>query len=89
MNTETHGLGIPASRRAVCVYCSELVDTAADHTFQLAYGWVENRRGGGAHAIAKIERKGKYACHECINKLRKGISPDQGALFSIHLYDDE
>jgi hypothetical protein len=89
MSNEHYGLGIPASRRATCVYCSELIDTAADHTFQLAYGWVENRKGGGAHATQLMERKSRYACKLCIDKLRKGISPDQGTLFAVNLYDDE
>ena len=83
-----HGLGIPASRRALCVYCGELIDTAANHTFQLGYGWIEQRRGGGNHATQLMQMKNQYACKECIAKLRKGISTDQGSLFALNLYDE-
>jgi len=89
MSNDSTGLGIPVSRRALCVYCGELIDTAADHVFQLAYGWVENRKRGGSHATQFMERRNKYACKFCIALLRKGISPDQQSLFALNLYDDE
>jgi hypothetical protein len=82
------GLNIPASRRTNCVYCSLTIDTAGDHVFQLAFGWVECRKGGGAHATQLMERRAKWACKPCIDLLRKGISPDQGTLFSLGLTDE-
>lgn len=79
---------IPVSRRAICVYCSITIDTAADHVFQLATGWVENRKKGGSHATQLMDKKPQWACKPCIDLLRKGISPDQGTLFVIGLTDD-
>lgn len=88
MSDEYGGLGIPVSRRALCVYCSEIIDSNAVGVFELVQGWAENRPKGGTHAVALQMRRNKFACKFCIGKLRKGISPDQGSLFALNLYDE-
>lgn len=79
------GTGIPVSRRATCVYCGLIIDCNANGTFQLSTGWCEIRRRGGSNAIALPIRHPRFACHECIDRLRHGISPDQQSLFNIDL----
>lgn len=88
MNTANDGMGIPVSRRATCIYCAIFIDTNANGTFQLATGWCEIRKRGGTNTIALPKRHARFACNECIDRLRHGISPDQGALFTLDL-DDE
>lgn len=74
---------VPLSRRATCVYCADQLDTSATGVFQLARGWLENRRRGGANTIALAERLPKYACGICIDKLRSGIPVGQQTLFGL------
>lgn len=83
MTSPNDGTGIPVSRRATCIYCGTFIDTNAVGVYQLATGWVENRRKGGANTIALAVRHTRFACHECIDRLRHGISPDQQSLFNI------
>lgn len=88
MTTLNDGTGIPVSRRATCTYCGIFVDTAAIGVYQLATGWLENRRRGGANTVALPNRRYKFACRECIDRLRHGINPDQGSLFGLVDGDD-
>lgn len=82
------GVPIPRSRRRLCSYCSCTIDSNGTGVFQLANGWLENRRKGGANTIALAIRKDIYACHECIDKLRNGIPAGQMALFDPREYLD-
>jgi hypothetical protein len=83
MTSPNDGTGIPVSRRATCVYCGTFIDTNANGVFQLSTGWCEVRRRGGSNAIALPIRHTRFACHECIDRQRHGISPSQGVLFNI------
>jgi len=83
MTSPNDGTGIPVSRRATCVYCGTFIDTNANGVFVLSTGWCEIRRRGGSNAIALPIRHPRFACHECIDRQRHGISPDQGSLFNI------
>lgn len=87
MTTLNDGMGIPVSRRATCTYCQTFIDTNAIGVFELATGWCENRRKGGTNTIALAKRHARFACHECIDRLKHGISPDQQALFTLDLDD--
>jgi hypothetical protein len=85
MMTVNDGMGIPLSRRATCVYCSIFIDTNANGVFQFASGWLENRRKGGANTIALPNRRPRFACRECIDRLRHGIPVGQGTLFGLDI----
>lgn len=74
---------IPLSRLRNCVYCQCQVDSNAIGIFQLATGWLMNRRSGGANTIAMPKRQDFYACAECIDKLRHGIPVGQQSLFTL------
>lgn len=81
MTMSNDGVPIPLSRRRLCAYCSCTVDSNGTQVFQRASGWLENRKRGGANTIALPIRRDEYACGECIDKLRHGISIGQGRLF--------
>ena len=84
---ENDGIPIPLSRRRLCTYCLATIDSNGTGTFQLAHGWLENRKRGGANTIAVPIRDDIYACGECIDKLRHNISPGQARLFGPKEYD--
>ena len=79
---------IPLSRRRVCCYCLCTIDSNGTGVFQLAHGWLENRKRGGANAIAIPIREDTYACAECIDKLRHKIPVGQARLFEPRNYDN-
>lgn len=79
---------VPLSRRRNCTFCSVTVDSNGIGTFQLADGWLENRRKGGANTIAIVHRRDVYACHECIDRMRHGIPAGQMHLFDGFPYDE-
>lgn len=81
------GVPIPLSRRRNCTYCLCVIDSNGTGTFQLAHGWIEHRKRGGANTIAVPIRDDTYACGECIDKLRHGISTGQARLFEPRNYD--
>jgi hypothetical protein len=81
------GVPIPLSRRRICAYCSVTIDSNAPGVFQHASGWIENRKRGGANTIALPIRSDMYACNECIDRLRHGISTGQTTLFEPSDYD--
>lgn len=78
---------VPLSRKRTCVYCSVQIDSNGQGVFQLASGWLENRKRGGANTIACPKRQDVYSCHDCIDRLRAGISVGQQRLFSVEGYD--
>ena len=78
------GIGIPVSRRATCVYCAVILDTHANGNYELATGWVKKAPKSGNSATLQMKH-GKYACPECIDRLRHDINPGQGSLFNIDM----
>lgn len=74
---------IPLSRRRHCTYCACIVDSNAVGVYQLAHGWLENRKRGGANTIALAKRDDHYACNDCISKLKAGIPVGQQSLFRL------
>lgn len=72
---------IPLSRRRTCSHCGTLVDSNGVGVFHLATGWIENRKKGGTNTIALPIHHDKYACHDCIDRLRHGIPVGQMMLF--------
>jgi hypothetical protein len=63
-----------------CVYCGGSID--AEHDYHAIVGWEKRRSGGGTNAIALREtaKPDRWACEDCINKLKRGVTPEQGSL---------
>jgi hypothetical protein len=74
---------IPLSRLRNCTYCSVQVDSNGVGVYQLASGWLMNRRAGGANTITIPLRQDHYACADCIDKLKHGIPVGQMRLFGL------
>ena len=91
MTTTNDGMGIPISRRATCVYCGTFVDTNANGTYRRAVGWLPIKRFSGnktgTNSLTLPIRLDHWACAECVDRLKHGISPDQQSLFPIDLDD--
>lgn len=74
---------IPLSRLRNCTYCSVQLDSNGVGVYQLASGWLMNRKKGGANTIAIPLRQDHYACAECVDKLKHGIPVGQMQLFRL------
>ncbi len=62
-----------------CVFCGSAVDP--EHgDYQWTSGWVRKRGGGGANALRGREEHERFACRFCVEKLAKGINPQQERL---------
>jgi hypothetical protein len=72
---------VPLANRAVCELCGCALDTRAFGIFQWVQGWIEQRRTGGANAIALPERAHRFACAICIDRLRHGIPVGQMSIY--------
>lgn len=79
---------VPLSRIRLCVFCSCQLDSNAVGVYQLATGWLANRKQGGANTISLPHRQDKYACAECVDKLKHGIPVGQMRLFGLVDDDD-
>lgn len=65
-----------------CVYCGAHVDpTRAGSWYELAGGWAQRRKGGGAHGVHNPVESGRYACESCMALKRRGIAIQQGHLW--------
>lgn len=72
-------MNIPARFRASCAFCNGDLDTRADRVYQAASGWLMNRSGGGANAIAMAERFNVWTHSHCLDRRKQG--GEQGGLF--------
>jgi hypothetical protein len=79
---------VPLSRVRLCYYCSCQLDSNAVGVYQLATGWLANRKRGGANTIAIPFRRDTYACPDCIDKLKHGIPVGQMRLWELTDPDD-
>lgn len=60
-----------------CYFCPLPVNPEQAGTFKLITGWVETRRGGGAHAIRMGSPPQAFAHKHCINSaMRRGHVQD-------------
>lgn len=75
---------IPPSRLVACSYCACRLDSNGPGTFQRASGWVRVR-GKGINALHLPVRQHRYACAECIDKLKRGIAIGQLSLLGLDL----
>jgi len=62
-----------------CTFDGDGSHGPAEEWFEVT-GWVKKRREGGTHAIVCEEPTGRWACNDCISKLRSGLSPGQTSL---------
>jgi uncharacterized protein YlaI len=77
----TEPVHIPPHRRALCATCGQAVDVAARSTYQRVSGWIQNRRAGGVNHITLMERSPAWMCRDCVDRIKVGVSVNQGALF--------
>lgn len=63
-----------------CHHCGDEIRPDAPGTWREIIGWVQARKGGGAHGVRDQKPTGRYLCQFCVDLVRKGISPDQGAM---------
>lgn len=73
---------IPPSRLVSCAYCAARLDSNGPGTFQRACGWVRVR-GKGINALHLPQRIHRFACAECIDKLKRGISIGQLSILGL------
>lgn len=63
---------------------SRLCDLCGVHPADLRYrevsGWEETRAQGGANKIIARRDTGRRACRGCIEKVRRGLSIEQGTM---------
>lgn len=61
-----------------CIYCEKEIDPSRD--YRKVEGFERSRSGGGTNAIRLREPKDEWACAPCVDKLSRGIAPEQGSL---------
>ena len=79
---------IPPSRLVSCTYCAERLDSNAPGTFQRACGWVRVR-GKGINALHLSVRQHRFACAECIDKLKHKIAIGQLSLLGMDVEEGD
>ena len=72
---------IPERFRTACEFCGDPLDVRRAGVHQMMSGWVENRKGGGAHAIRLPKRELRWACKTCVDKESSGLARYQPSLF--------
>lgn len=65
----------------VCQFCKKEISPNATGVWRKVEGWVQNRKAGGANAVALAEPLPGFACNYCIGLARTGKNNDQGSLF--------
>jgi hypothetical protein len=76
------GMGIrnvPPAHLTACYYCGTTLDTRDITVYQFLSGWARNKNQGNSVTLGK--REYKYACGECIDRLRHNISIGQQGLW--------
>jgi hypothetical protein len=68
-----------------CSYCREKMDPKSPFNWQRVSGWErkgmgETRKGGSD--IALRAREQWFACDTCITRLKRGVAPTQGQMFT-------
>lgn len=56
-------------------------DVAHDSALQRVQGFQKPRKGGGANQIVLRENLDEYACWECVERAKRGISQDQAEMW--------
>jgi hypothetical protein len=58
-----------------CHFCGLAVSA---NGYREITGWEKVRGQGGANAVTLRDETGRVACTVCIDRLKHGVSPDQG-----------
>lgn len=62
-----------------CVFCERPIDVTRD--YRKVSGWERGHRpAGGTNAIRMPERSDTWACRGCVDRLGRGIAPEQTSL---------
>ena len=77
----------PLAHIRLCTYCSAQLDSRGLTTYRRVHGWAKVRRKGGINSVTLADERDIYACAECIDKLKHGLSLGQRSLFQMG--DDE
>lgn len=67
-------------KTVACLHCGEFIDPADVGSWREVTAWVQARKGGGSNQARDQQPTGRYACRWCIDTIRAGRSPGQGAL---------
>lgn len=68
------------AKTVACLHCGEFIDPNEAGSWRQVTAWVQARKGGGANQAKDQQPTGVYACRWCIDIIRKGVNPGQGAL---------
>jgi hypothetical protein len=63
-----------------CMYCGAEVNPDGKDTYSEVTGFTHPRSGGGPNSIALRTTTGRYSCNTCVERLKSGVSPNQGSL---------
>ena len=72
---------VPKRFQAFCELCGDPIDTRKSGVHQWEEGWVENRHGGGGHAIRCVVKHLRWACKLCVDKRASAAAKYQPTLF--------
>ena len=68
------------TRIVVCTFCEREVNPGVETVWYGVQGWEHERDAGGTNHVALRKRTGETACHVCMDKLQRGLSPNQAAM---------
>lgn len=68
------------THEAECSFCATTLRARSPGVFNHVSGWARQRERG-TNALSLQQRSDRYACGDCIAKLRQDVSIDQGTLF--------
>lgn len=77
--TDVYGHVVPPSFVASCYFCVRAMDTRDLTAYQYTQGWARNKNKGNSLTLA--QREHKWACGECIDKLKHGVPVGQMGLW--------
>lgn len=75
---------IPESRKRSCNHCQCIVDGngAGTHRLVTAYIPCQRNKGKDSHTFYIVNELDRYVCSECYDRMKRGIHPAQGNLFT-------
>lgn len=67
--------------RVDCSFCDRNdLDPEAETTHRQVIGWEHPRKQGGTNALSLRQPQEVFCCNPCMEKMRRGLSPDQQPL---------
>lgn len=68
----------PESGVVPCLFCGEAISTG--RSYEQIVGFRQHRQVGGPNQITLPKPTGRWACSDCVDRLRLGIHPLQTVL---------